>query len=251
MDNRTSLPKLYTDLADWWPILSRPQDYAEEAEFYKNAVFSAFDIPPRTMLELGCGGGNNASHLKKHFEMTLVDIAPGMLEVSRKLNPECEHFRGDMRDVRLNRTFDVVFIHDAIGYMATTENLRKAVETAYVHCRPGGVALFAPDCVKETFRPATSHGGHDGANRALRYLSWTWDPDPNDDTCICDMVYLLRDENNKVQSIHDRHVMGLFARAEWLELIGAAGFEPEAVPHVHSETAPDATDVFVGRKPAG
>jgi len=48
----------------------------------------------------------------------LVDKSPGMLEVSRALNPECEHVEGDMRTVRLGREFDLVFVHDAVAYMA-------------------------------------------------------------------------------------------------------------------------------------
>ena len=32
----------------------------------------------------------------------------------------------------------------AIDYMTTAEDLARAVTTAFVHCRPGGVALFAP-----------------------------------------------------------------------------------------------------------
>jgi trans-aconitate methyltransferase len=57
-----------------------------------------------TLLELGSGGGNNASHMNRRFaELVLVDVAPGMLEVSRRLNPECAHVAGDMRTVRLGR----------------------------------------------------------------------------------------------------------------------------------------------------
>lgn len=41
------------------------------------------------MLELGSGGGNNASHLKRHAAMTLVEPAPGMRTVSAALNPDC------------------------------------------------------------------------------------------------------------------------------------------------------------------
>lgn len=63
---------------------------------------------------------------------------------------------------------------------------------AYEHYSPGGVALFAPDHTKETFKPSTEHGGHDGVSRALRYLSWTWGPDPNDTTYLCFMVYVMR-----------------------------------------------------------
>ena len=28
----TPAPHLYTDLASWWPLISPPEDYAEEAE---------------------------------------------------------------------------------------------------------------------------------------------------------------------------------------------------------------------------
>ncbi len=103
MDNPETLPKLYREIADWWPILSTPEEYAEEAELYRKALVTSASAPIHTLLELGSGGGSNASHLKKHFQMTLVDLSPGMLEVSRKLNPECEHLQGDMRSVRLGR----------------------------------------------------------------------------------------------------------------------------------------------------
>ena len=126
-----TLPKLYTELADWWPVLSSPEDYAEEAEFYRQAIIGASELNPRTLLELGSGGGNNASHLKQHFEMTLVDLSPAMLAISRELNPECEHIEGDMRTVRLNRQYDAVFIHDAINYMQSAEDLYDAIITAY------------------------------------------------------------------------------------------------------------------------
>ena len=72
-----------------------------------------------TLLELGSGGGNNASHLKHRFECTLTDLSPEMLALSRTLNPECEHIEGDMRTLRLERTFDAVFVHDAIAYITT------------------------------------------------------------------------------------------------------------------------------------
>ena len=84
-------PKLYSELASWWPLLSEPAHYAEEAAFYRRVLIDACVRPPKTLLELGCGGGNNASHLKAHFSMTLVDLSPSMLTVSRALNPECEH----------------------------------------------------------------------------------------------------------------------------------------------------------------
>jgi SAM-dependent methyltransferase len=233
------MPKLYNDLAAWWPLLSAPADYKEEADFFQPLLVEACATPPRTLLELGCGGGNNASHLKAHFQMTLVDLSPGMLAVSRALNPECEHCEGDMRTIRLGRLFDAVFIHDAIMYMTSAPDLRRAMETAFVHCRPGGVALFVPDHVRETFAPSTDHGGHDDGHRGLRYLEWTYDPDPNDTTYVVDFAYLLREADGAVRAEHDRHLDGLFGRDEWLQLLREVGFQPKIIAD------PWRQDVFV------
>jgi SAM-dependent methyltransferase len=249
MEPYNGLPRLYTEIADWWPVLSAPEDYAEEAAFYQGAILGASPQPPLTMLELGSGGGNNASHLKKRFRMTLVDLAPGMLAVSQALNPECEHLSGDMRTVRLGRTFDAVFIHDAIDYMTTVDDLRQALQTAYLHCTPGGVALFAPDYTRETFKSSTDHGGHDRGGRALRYLEWTWDPDPDDTLYVSYMVYALREGSELVRVIVDQHVGGLFSIADWLRLLEEVGFQPRLLPFEHSELEPGSAHVFLGLKP--
>ena len=244
------LPSLYRELADWWPILSIPEDYAEEARFYRNAILSAMSPTiPETLLELGSGGGNNASHLKNHFKMTLVDLSPEMLKVSKELNPQCEHIQGDMRSVRLDQEFEAVFIHDAIVYMRSAADLFQAIETAYVHCKAGGVALFAPDHTRETFKATTGHGGHDAGKRGLRYLEWTWDPDETDSSYQMYMAYLLREETGEVRCVVDRHNCGLFGKNEWLSMITKAGFQAQAVPFEHSEYEPGSAYIFLGIKP--
>ena len=236
--------KLYSELAAWWPLLSPPEEYAGEAEDARAMLVEACQFMPRTLLELGSGGGSNASHLKAHFQMTLTDISPGMLAVSRELNPECEHIEGDMRTLRLGRQFDAVFLHDAVMYMTTEADLRAAMETAYVHCRPGGAALFAPDFVRETFKTGTDDGGEDGPDgRGMRYLEWTWDPDPDDNVYIVDYAYLLRESDGSVRVEHDRHIEGLFSREEWLRWLSEAGFEPRPLPDSYRE------EVFIAARP--
>ena len=241
-----SEPSLYGELAPWFHLLTPADEYVEEAELYRRTIVEGAANPVRTVLELGSGGGNNASHLKEHFEMTLTDLSESMLELSRGLNPECEHVQGDMRTVRLGREFDAVFVHDAVDYLTTREDLRACMETAWVHCRSGGVVLFVPDYVRESFEPGEDHGGHDGDGRGLRYLEWQWDPDPEDDTYLVDFAYLLR-EGTEVRAVHDRHVCGLFGRDEWLELLEEAGFRAEYSPTVLSDGA--GNEMFVAVKP--
>ncbi|MDZ4278749.1 MAG: class I SAM-dependent methyltransferase, partial [Dehalococcoidia bacterium] len=164
-------PKLYGKLAPWFHLLTAPEDYGEEASIYRRLIVGATKPRPRTLLELGSGGGNTASHLKQHFRMTLTDLSPAMLRLSRSINPECEHVRGDMRTLRLGREFDAVFVHDAVMYMTSERDLRATMATAFAHTGPGGVALFVPDYTRERYEPNTHSGGHDGRDgRALRYL---------------------------------------------------------------------------------
>jgi hypothetical protein len=225
------LPLMYTELAEWWPYISAPEDYAIEAEYFYQVFTEKSEKPIHTLLELGSGGGNNASYLKKHFQMTLVDRSPGMLAVSQKLNPECEHVLGDMRSVRLKKQFDAVFIHDAIMYMTNEHDLARALDTAAYHCRAGGLVILAPDETKEIYKPYTDHGGHDAPDgRGIRYLEWSYDANPQDSLYRMDFAYLVRQLDGTVLTFHDSHVLGLFSNQAWLTMLRAAGFEPQILP---------------------
>ena len=223
--------RLYDDIADWWPVISPPEEYAEEAALYVEMIRTSARRPVREVLELGSGGGNNASHMKQAFDMTLVEPSDGMRENSRRLNPECEHLAGDMRSVRLGRTFDAVFLHDAVMYMTTEEDLRAALETVAVHLSPGGVALVAPDATTESFTEATEHGGgEDESGRRARYLAWTLPPGPGETTYTVHYAFMLREADGRVRVVHDVHREGLFPRATWLRLFREVGLDAELAP---------------------
>ena len=239
----TGHPKLYAELAGWWQLISPTEDYADEAAFF-GRLFRAENAG--TVLELGCGGGNVAWFLKEDFALTLTDISEAMLAESEKQNPELEHIEGDMRTLRLGRTFDGILIHDAIMYMSSEEDLRAALLTAYEHCKPGGVAVFVPDWVAETFRPGTTHEGVDRGDRGVRYLEWTWDADPNDTKVNYEFILALK-EGDELRAVVDRQVVGIFPRATWLRLLEDVGFEPEVVEDPSSGS--ERVEVFVGHKP--
>ncbi|GAA1828300.1 class I SAM-dependent methyltransferase [Microlunatus capsulatus] len=248
----------YTDLAPYWPLVSSPGEYAEEAAFA--AALLRTSEPPAgdgavdpaarpTLLELGSGGGNNAAHLKHEFAMTLVDLSPQMLAVSAALNPECEHLEGDMRTLRLDRTFDAVFVHDAVEYMTTEDELRSAVATVFAHCRPGGVAVLVPDHIAENYEPGSDHGGTDGDDgRGLRYLAWSHPVRPGATTATTDYAFLVRSADGSVSVAHDTHVLGLFPRETWLRVLAEAGFAARSVAEVTQDDRLP-REFFVGSRP--
>ncbi len=240
-------PLLYSELAPWFHLLTSPDEYRDEAAFYSQLLVDSAHIPVNEVLELGSGGGNNAFHLKTRFTLTLTDLSLEMLDISRKLNPECEHVHGDMRNLRLDRQFDAVFVHDAIDYMLNKADLWKTFTTAFIHCKPGGAALFCPDYIRETFSESTETGGHDESERGLRYMDWTWDPDKKGESWVSHFVFIMRDGDN-VAYRTDEHHCGLFAGQTWLDLLEKAGFKDvKMVPHPEIDNWP--TPVFTARKP--
>ncbi len=240
--------RLYHDLADWWPLISPPAEYTRTARFVA-AAFGLAAGEPRDVLDLGSGGGHLASQLPSRFAVTMVDLSAAMLEQSRRLNPGRPHLVGDMRTVRLGRTFDVVLAHDAIDYMTTEAELGQVIDTAFAHCRPGGVVVLVPDNTTETFRAATGYGGSDGADgRGARFLEWAYDPDPADSWTLADYAFLLRGADGAVRVVHETHRFGLFGHATWLRLLAEGGFEPQAI--AGPGTGDTQQLLFAGRRPS-
>lgn len=236
---------LYGELAPhWYRLLTPVGEYVEEAAVYRELLTR--EGAPETLLELGAGAGHNAFHLKSAFRhCTLTDLSPAMVALSRELNPDCEHLVGDMRSLRLDRTYDAVFVHDAVMYMLSEDDLRAAARTAFVHTRPGGVALFALDATKETFHEDTELLSGDDGDRSLRCTMWSWDPDPTDDTTRTEFGFLLR-ENGEVRTVLDTHVEGLFSDTTWVRVLTEVGFEVSP-----RETSSCGNEMFYCRRPDG
>jgi SAM-dependent methyltransferase len=257
--------RIYADLADWWPLISPPREYAAESVYLAAVLDRALGLDraleqgqaqPRAteVLDLGSGGGHVAVHLKDKFDLTLVDISEDMLAVSEQLVPLASHVRGDMRTVRLGRTFDAVLVHDAIDYIIGSDNLRLVIETAAVHCRPGGVVLFVPDYVQDDFVELSGGGGGgvDEAGRTASFSERTWDPDPGDDWVQADYEFTLRTTDGDEKVICESHRLSAFSRQTWLVELARAGLQPQPQPQPPGQATAlpgrEPTNLFLARK---
>ncbi len=226
-------PRLYDDLAWLWPLLSPPEHYESEARVLMDIV-ERYSQPAengrRSVLELGAGGGHTLVHLADRFDCTAVDLSEPMLEHCRKLVPEAQAVVGDMRSVRLNKTFSAVFIHDVIDYMLTPEDVKQTLQTAAAHLEPGGLCVIAPTYTRETFTDGeVADDGTTTDSEELTYFTFVHDPDPTDDLFEMILLYLIRDyQSRQVEVVEDRHTCGLFSEKQWVQWMIDAGFEAEA-----------------------
>lgn len=228
--------RMYDEFAEMWFLISKPEDYAKEATYWREVLRALLGEGQHEILELGVGGGNNLSHLTKDFQATGVDISPKMLAQCRRLNPNVPLFVGDMRSVRLGRKFKAVLIHDAISYMLTEDDLRRTFETAAEHLEHGGVFITAPDNFKETFySPRVGYSTNSDGETELTYIEYHYDPDPNDTMTEARMFYLIRTKDG-LRVEQDCHLLGLFSIETWLSLMQEAGFSVQKHPYpVHDD----------------
>ena len=226
--------RLYHDLSWIWPIISPPEDYIEESEFFCRIIKEESKIAVRSLFHMGCGGGRNDFTFKKHFEVTGVDISEKMLELAKELNPESEYMLGDMRTLRLGRTFDCVAALDSINYMKNEEELGQLFRTAHEHLKPGGVFLTVVEESCERFKQnRTISSTHSRGKTQITFIENSFDPNPDDDHFEMTFIYLVRDKNDL--EIHtDSHIWGLFKMDTWRRLLEATGFDVQELKFAHT-----------------
>jgi SAM-dependent methyltransferase len=214
--------------------VSPPEDYVAEGEYFARLIRETAELEVKTLLHLGCGGGHNDFTLKRHFKMTGVDISDAMLELARKLNPDVTYLPGDMRSVRLESSFDSVALLDAVNYMLTRNDLRKAFETAFHHLRPGGVLLTTVEQTPESFRQnLTRQWTNRREETEITFIENSYDPDPQDSTYESTFVFLIR-QNGKLGIEIDRHLGGIFPMDTWHDILRDVGFTVKQEPHEDS-----------------
>jgi SAM-dependent methyltransferase len=226
--------RLYHDLSWIWPIVSPPEDYIEETEIFCRIIKEEAKIAVRSLFHMGCGGGRNDFTFKKHFEVTGVDISEKMLELAKELNPESEYLLGDMRTIRLGRTFDCIAVLDSIDYMKNEEELGQLFRTAYEHLKPGGVFLTIVEESRERFKQnRTISSTHSRGKTQVTFIENSFDPNPDDDHFEMTFIYLVRD-NSDLEIHTDSHIWGLFKMDTWRRLLETTGFDVQELKFAHS-----------------
>lgn len=242
--------RLYHDLSWIWPVVSPPEDYVEETEFFSRIIKEESMRTVKTLLHLGCGGGRNDFTFKKYFDVTGVDISEEMLRMAKEINPDADYIIGDMRSIRLGKTFDCVAALDSVNYMKTEEDLKQLFRTAHEHLNPGGIFLTVVEESSERFRQnRTISSTHARSGKQITFIENSYDPDPDDNHFEMTIIYLVR-QNSGLEIYTDSHIWGLFPLGTWRHLLQMAGFSLQELKFEHSTfLEDDFLPMFVCLKP--
>lgn len=219
---------MFDKTADLYDLFYDFKDYAAEADAVR-AIVSARHPRARTLLDVACGTGRHLEQLRASFDVEGLDLDAGLLRVATARLPGVPLDVGDMRDVDLGRTFDIVTcLFSSIGYMQTREDLGRAAGMLARHLAPGGVLVVEPWLSPSSFDPDHTPTMLVVEGPGLRAVR-TNGSRVEDGRSVMDFHYLVA-RAGSVEHIVETHSLGLFRDAEYREAFELAGLEVEHDP---------------------
>jgi SAM-dependent methyltransferase len=139
---------VFNECAQYYDLIYSRKDYAGESE-YIHKIIQAHCPDARTVLNLGCGSGRHDQFLAmKGYSIVGVDFSKDMLlsaerNAGRDYVQNIQYMHGDIRNIRLGKTFDVVIsLFHVMSYQVTNEDLINVFTNAKRHLESGGVFIF-------------------------------------------------------------------------------------------------------------
>lgn len=204
------------------------KDYAQEADEIRLLVWER-NPDARTLLDVACGTGGHLRHLRDAFEVTGVDLDPGMLDQARLRLPGIRLVEGDMTDLDLGHKFDaVVCLFSSIGYLKDTDQLDSAVGSMADHLNPGGV-LVVDGWVRPDAWISDGHASVDVAEDDETKVARVTRSGRDGMRTHLEMHYLIA-TRQRIEHLVENHELTLFAPESYEAAFRRAGMTTEVVP---------------------
>lgn len=224
---------VFGSYSNYYDLIYSDKDYRGETD-YIISIMRKYAPNSHSILDLGCGTGTHAELLaERGYKVCGVDMSPEMLKrASAKVSDwnrmNLSFVNHDIRNLRLNETFDVVVaLFHVMSYQTSNIDIASALETAKKHLKPNGVFIF--DC---WYGPAVLTKApevrvkrlEDDLISVFRVAEPTLHPEKNVvDVNYC--VYVKSKKGLEYNEYHETHRMRYFFRPEIELFCATAGFE--------------------------
>lgn len=218
---------------------SRGKDYEAEAEELARVVRER-KPDARSVLDVACGTGGHLLPLGRLFDRAEgLEVSGDMLAIAGSRLPGTRLHRGDMRDFRLDATFDaIVCMFSSIGYLRSTAELDETLRCFARHLDPGGVVVIESWVFPEAFLPG--YVAADIARSGDRAIARVSHSVREGDATRMQVHYLDAGPAG-IRHLTDTHLLTLFTRDEYEAAFGRA-----SCPAEYLESSTFSRGVFVG-----
>ncbi len=136
--------KMYNNLAYLYDKIYSYKDYAGEVKFVTSLVSKLNHNDQIKVIDLACGTGKHLNeYIKFGYQVTGLDLNDGMLEIAKKNNPGADFIKGDLSDLKLDYSYDLIScLFNSIQYITSINKLTKSLVEIYKHLNNKGVFVF-------------------------------------------------------------------------------------------------------------
>jgi SAM-dependent methyltransferase len=227
---------VFGNYSRWYNLLYHDKDYAGEAKFISGLI-KKYRPDARSILELGCGTGAHAEKMAKEgYNIHGVDISSEMFEQAQlrlakmpaELVARVSFFQGDIRQIRLEKKYDVVMsLFHVMSYQTSNDDIMACFATAKFHLKRGGLFIFdfwyGPAVLTDPPVVRIKRLEDDGV-KVVRIAEPVMNPNEN----VVDVNYtvFVRDKvSGGVDELEETHRMRYLFRPELDLLFAETGFE--------------------------
>jgi ubiquinone/menaquinone biosynthesis C-methylase UbiE len=233
---------MFLKSANVYDLIYGLKDYRDEAEKVRRLVATNSRTGGRDLLDVACGTGIHARFLAEHFEVTGIDLDPGMIEVAKERAPEIAFQVADMREFDLGRQFDAVTcLFSSIGYAVTVEALNASIANFARHTKPGGVVIVEPWFLPGQLSDKYVTARHVNVNPQLQVVRMS--RTSIDGTLSTLHFHYMVGTLDGIEYFSEEHYLTMYTHQQYLDAFEAAGLDVE-----HDNLGISGRGVYVGRK---
>ncbi len=199
-------------------------DHAGAARRLRGLIRERRQSTGHRLLDVACGASAYLPFLREEYEVEVLDLDAGMLAIARRRLPDVRLHHADMVAFDLGRRFDVVTcLSSSIGYARTLPRMRQTIANLARHTLPGGVVAVEPWFGPEVWEPGRVT--LDCVDRPELKIARLLVSGAAGAVSSLD-IHDLASGPAGVETLVERHELGLFAHEEYLAAFAAAGLDP-------------------------